>query len=306
MFNCNAGIETSLISGKSSTEVRFKFYSKSADYSKYCNNVLRAEDKLTKIRGLNKKGISYVSDLYNIKNHIILLEKHLENMSKIVLFDYTINIPKNSKYIKDTRAFKNSAYWQKLIRDCRKGEEYETKYNDKVALLNNLSEKYGTNLLQVLMQQSKKQSLKALNVCSFSVFKIIKTPKNALLNKPKNAQLYIECIPYPFISSYLNRLKKEDIVHLNNRICLITGFNISMQRENSILLCINEITRLYNTDRKSFNILKNKHLSKKWIDSDIKTQIFEIYHNIRNTHSNWKIKQERIYALHQNQLFDIF
>lgn len=128
---------------------------------------------------MNKKGIVFVSDLYDINNHIILLEWHLENMSKIVLFDYTIKVPKNSKYVKDIRELRHQSNWN------------NTKYNDKVALLNMLSKKYGSNILQKLIEYTKNQTLKALGLCSFNEYKIMKIPKNAQLIKPKNAQLYI-------------------------------------------------------------------------------------------------------------------
>ncbi len=146
LFAPNRGVQTSLISGTSSTETRMKVYSKSLQPNcyKYCDNTFRIEDKPTKARGLKNKGIILVSDLYEIKNHIILLEKHLENMSKIVLFDYTIKVPKNSKYVTDIKELRHQSYWKKLIKECRNKEVYNTKYNDKVALLNMLSEKYGS------------------------------------------------------------------------------------------------------------------------------------------------------------------
>lgn len=195
MFNRNNGIETSLISGTSKSEVRIKFYSKSDDYPKYCTNTLRIEDKLTKIRGLNKKGIIYVSDLYKIENHIILFEKHLNNISNIVLYDYTMQIPKNSKFIKIARDFKNPIYWRKLINDCKNNIVYDTKYNEKVELLNSLSFRYGSNILKKIKQHIEDQSLICLGLCNFNLYKITKTPKNAPYKKLKNAQLYIRCIP---------------------------------------------------------------------------------------------------------------
>jgi len=195
LFAPNRGVQTSLISGTSSTEVRIKVYSKSSqpNYYKYCKNTLRIEDKLTKIRGLNKKGIVFVSDLYDRKNHIMLLEKHLKNMSKIALFDYTIRVPKNSKYVKDIKELRHQSNWKKIIKECKNKDTYNTKYNEKIVLLNMLSKKYGSNILQKLIKYTENQSLKALGLCSFNEYKIMKLPKNAQLVKPKNAQLYIGC-----------------------------------------------------------------------------------------------------------------
>ncbi len=301
MFSYNGGIDTSLISGTRNNEVRIKFYSKSADYPKYCNNALRIEDKLTKSRGLTKKGIVFVSDLYDVTNHIILLEKHLENLSNIVLFDYTINIPRNSKYAIIARRLNSSDYWRKLIKECRKKQVYDTKYNDEVALLNMLSEKYGTNMLQKLMQYVEKQTLTALGVCDFNKFDIIKTPKNALLKKPKNAQLHIPCIPNAYNINYVSKLKKINQL----KKCLITGVDISNQKKDSFLLAINSLKNLYKTDKIKFDEVKSKYLSKKWIDDDLEKQLFEIYHNIRNTINNQRIKQKKLYPPHQKQLFNI-
>ena len=95
----------------------------------------------------------------------------------------------------------------------------------------------------------------------------------------------------------------ENCTHNQNKRCLVTGLDISMQKKDSFLLCINQIRNLYYTDKNKFNEVKNKHLSKKWIDADMEQQIFEIYHNIRNKASNSRIKQKRIYSENQIQLF---
>ncbi len=210
MYNHNAGIETSLISGTSKNEVRNKFYSKSAEQPKYCNtDTLRIEDKETKTRRLKKENIVMVSDLYVVKNHIKLLEMHLENISNMVIYDYTIQIPRKSKYLKIANELKTSIYWRKLIKDCKTSKEYHTKYNDKVRLLNNLSEKYGTNLLHNIAQQVKKQSLKDLGLCNFSTLEITKKPKNAPSQKPKNARLYIGCNPCDTYSNFHTTLNLQ-------------------------------------------------------------------------------------------------
>lgn len=91
----------------------------------------------------------------------------------------------------------------------------------------------------------------------------------------------------------------------NRRFCLVTGLNISMQKSDSILLSHTGLKYYYNTDKKIYKEIKYKYLSTKWSNSDYKTEIKEIAHNIRNTNSNQQIKQQRIYQPQQYQLFDI-
>jgi hypothetical protein len=85
-------------------------------------------------------------------------------------------------------------------------------------------------------------------------------------------------------------------------LCKVTGFNISMQKDNSILLSHTGLKYYYKTDRKIFEQLKRKYLSKQWSGANFETQIKEIAHNIRNTKSNQTIKQKKIYQPQQINL----
>jgi hypothetical protein len=80
-----------------------------------------------------------------------------------------------------------------------------------------------------------------------------------------------------------------------------------MQKNDSILLSHTGLKHYYKTDKKIFEQVKRKYLSKVWINSDLETQIKEIAHNIRNAKSNGTIKQKRIYKPQQfnllNQLY---
>lgn len=306
MFNYGRGIDTSIISGKSSSEVRVKCYSKSAEYPDYCYNALKVETKVTKSRGLVKKGIVYVSDLYEIKNHIILLEKHLENLSKIVLYDFTMNIPKNSKYVKEARKLNNQSYWRKLINKCDKGEEYYTKYNDKVELLNFLSKTYGGNILNKLLQQTQKQLLKALGLCFFCSLEVTKKPKNAQYIKPKNARLCIECIG--FLNNIIKSKEKTIISIKDNcdkKHCDVTGFNISNQKECSKNLSKQGVKSIYKNNPETFLLLQKTFLTPRYINEDLDVKSEKISHNIRNYKSNTKRKQEKLYPKNQATLIDL-
>ena len=89
-------------------------------------------------------------------------------------------------------------------------------------------------------------------------------------------------------------------------ICRVTGLDISMQRDNSILLSHTGLKYYHDTNNKIFEQIKKEYLSKVWYNSDFQTQIKEIAHNIRNTRSNQSIKQTRIYKPEQLNILSIF
>lgn len=55
-----------------------------------------------------------------------------------------------------------------------------------------------------------------------------------------------------------------------------------MQKSDSILLSHTGLRYYLKTDVKIYNEVKRKYLSKKWIDTNVETEIKEIAHNIRN------------------------
>ena len=91
----------------------------------------------------------------------------------------------------------------------------------------------------------------------------------------------------------------------NRRFCSITGLNISMQKNDSILLSHTGLKYYYKTDKKVYDEVKRKFLSGRWQEADHKTQIKEIAHNIRNRQNNQKLQQERLYNAAQPTLFNI-
>ena len=84
--------------------------------------------------------------------------------------------------------------------------------------------------------------------------------------------------------------------------CIITGVNISMQKDNSILLSHSGLKYYFKNDKKIFEQIKRRYLSNRWYNSNFETQIKEIAHNIRNTKSNQTIKQKKIYQPQQTNL----
>jgi hypothetical protein len=76
-------------------------------------------------------------------------------------------------------------------------------------------------------------------------------------------------------------------------------------QKDSLLLSHTGIKYYKKTDVKVYNEIKRKYLSAKWADSDVETQIKELAHNIRNTHNNRGLKQNRINRTNQYNLFEL-
>lgn len=75
------------------------------------------------------------------------------------------------------------------------------------------------------------------------------------------------------------------------KFCLLTGYDISMQRCDSGLLSHIGLKYHYYNKRELFDEVRFKYLSRKWIHSDFDKQVKEIAHNIRTIHSQRTRKQ---------------
>jgi len=93
---------------------------------------------------------------------------------------------------------------------------------------------------------------------------------------------------------------------MENRLCEVTGVDISMQRGDSELLSHKGLKYYYAKHRNLFKELKREYLSEMWLNSSLDIQIREIAHNIRNKKNNQRIKQKRIYPYWQRDLLSAF
>lgn len=272
-FLSNSPGNPSKISGKKTNDYRLKVYSKYHEYPEYClPNTLRLEYQAKKMRGLKRLGIQRISDLLIFENWVKLKEFHLSYFEHLVLYDYTIKIPKHSRYRKRIAELSNQNYWENLVKEIKKGTDYLTKYNDEVDTLNLLSKRYGKDILNNILLLANNQWNKNLKLCySPSIFEV-KKPKDAPLLKPKDAP-FIECNP---CTHY--KLRK-------GRKCPVTGFAIFMQREDSGLLSNTGLKYLEENDREQFEFLKQRLLTgnpnkyEKDIYSMISKQIRNRYFN---------------------------
>lgn len=89
---------------------------------------------------------------------------------------------------------------------------------------------------------------------------------------------------------------------VNTKKCLITGVDISMQKESSKLLSHTGLKYYYENNILLFNSIKNKYLSTDRVNDSFSLQIKEIAHNIRNKANNVKLRNMNYYTYKQYNL----
>jgi hypothetical protein len=267
-----------------------KIYNKALHYKKNFRDIeteiLRFEIKYTKMQKLNERGIYNLNDLLNYGLHNFKNEL-LKEFNNILFYDNTIQ--SKSKSLPN---YKNPIYWTDLLKKPTKTNYYKHK-----GILKNLTSQNSDNVqLQITGIMSDK--IDFLNRRGAKIDPLIILSITAPLNK-NNTSIYFDKLD-SFEHSQINSIVSKDI------LCEVTNINISMQKDNSILLSHTGLKHYYKTDKKVFEQIKRKYLSKRWFNSDLETQIKEIAHNIRNSKSNQTTKQNKIYRPQQVNLLTHF
>ena len=251
-----------------------KIYNKALHYKskgfKIKDEIMRFEIKYTKMQKLNEKGIFSLQDLinYGLQNFKDTVLKEWQN---VLFYDNTIQIdPLSSRSKKALLQYSNPNYWTGLL-DNNQTEnfKYHKRQLKKITLEN-------SNKVQDLTAEIMSKKIDFLNANTTRIDPLTILSKQVVLNNS------------------------------NNHTCKVTGVNISMQKKNSILLSHTGLKYYYETDKRIFEQIKRRYLSKIWFTSNFEIQIKEIAHNIRNTDSNQRIKQNKLYNSQQINLLNQF
>ena len=234
------------------------------------NEIMRFEIKYTKMQKLNEKGIFSLQDLLNYGLHNFK-DEVLNEWQNVLFYDNTIQIDcLSTKLKRAVLEYSNPNYWTGLLANKQtKNFTYHKNQLKKII-------KESSNKVQDITAEIMSNKIDFLNS------KTIQNDPLTILSKW-------------IVSDNTKEVKKH--------LCKVTGLNIEMQKKESVLLSHTGLKYYYKTDKMIFEQIKRRYLSKIWFKSDFKTQIKEIAHNIRNTNSNRKIKQNRIQKQGQLALF---
>lgn len=260
-----------------------KIYNKALHYKskgfEIDTEIMRFEIKYTKMQKLNERGIFNLQDLINYGLHNFKKDL-LNEWQNVLFFDNTIQIDLlGAKLKKALLEYSNPNYWTGLL-DNNQTEnfKYHKRQLKKITLEN-------SNKVQDLTAEIMSKKIDFLNANTTRIDPLTILSIRVVLDNQKES-------------------KKDVFDEVRNRVCKVTDINIEMQKKESVLLSHTGLKYYYKTDKKIFEQLKRRYLSKIWFKSDFETQIKEIAHNIRNTNSNRKIKQNRIYKPHQFNLLN--
>lgn len=241
-------------------------------YMKDFENRLRVEIKPLRKVFYKDTGINNLIDICDKEKLKIYFDLLINKFLEVVCYDDNININDLSK--RDAKALdelKNAYNWM----------QYTSKQRfDKKRTLKRLSENYGrmdyksiiVDLLKIKFEELINDDIKTCNVLHDFEKELIQK----INSKP---------VMYYSVDKEKKHYKLDD-----NRKCKVTGLDISMQKDNSILLSHAGLKYYLSVNPEVFEHVKRTHLTRKWIDSEQKVQIKEIAHHIRDTHRKLKGK----------------
>ncbi|MCZ2084731.1 MAG: hypothetical protein LC112_10710 [Flavobacteriales bacterium] len=227
-------------------------------------NTFRFEVKSKKSVNIKKYGIDTIADLLKIDIYRRLGQELLNEWENVLLTTSTPDLStlKPSDVLFVQKANKKD-FWTGLIGEFHRDKfaREKAKYYKILTGKNNLHTQIKGQIIDKLLQFE--------NVAYFPQ----KTPINS--GKDKNAKLHLKEINGQFATN-------EE----NNRLCLVTGLDISMQKKTSKYLCFAGLKYYKENDPETYKEIELKYLTLKMKTRPIKDQIYYIAHNIRNHKTN--------------------
>lgn len=277
-------------------QYRLKIYDKGSQYGqgKY---LLRFEIHAKKREFYKQFGIKYFGDLLRPEVWPQLKTSLINTFEKLLIIDPTFKKIDRSQLatreVESLNQYLNKTFWHDLINSkdaaAKKRFHYHKKRfeqfgqklgaNTKANLIKSIGEKWDD--LTKLQPEKSEQAIGRIN----SSYIELKRP---------NVTLH-DCI-----TCQLKSKANEE------RICPVTGLDISMQKEDSFLLSHTGIKHYQKHNKEAFNQLKRTFLSDIWENEPETVQIKELAHNIRNHINNMANRERKKYPEPQTNILSLF
>lgn len=291
-FRTDSGLpfsKKSYSTNKYGTANKYKFikaYAKGLHFPEYADiNTFRFEISSKMAKYCNSElNVITANDLLNADVYFKMISILIKEFKEVLILDCETNFenlnPKERQKVND---YLNPNLWYKIKNQSR--NSFSKNKNNFYKLIDKTENHLKNQLEKIIFDK-----LEFLKLGAYS------TPNQNMI-KGAYSTIYKDGICTQ---------KTNEIVEVKNIVCKITGFDISMQKENSFLLSHSGLRFYFENDKLKFEQIKKKYLSKIWHNSDFEIQIKELAHNIRNKISNQRIKQTKIYKPHQINLLECF
>jgi hypothetical protein len=251
-------------------------------------------------------GIKYLSDLLYPNKLQLLRQELLRVYDEILMCDIMVEPEGLSRG--DVELYfrgQNANYWAASLpksNQYKKGAK-DKRYRADKTLYYRRVERF-RELLSEIGAETKKKQVRTLmdemskNLLADAQQKCVKMTSN--LNDTNESRMcqndQVEtndemCQNDPLFYSVIN----TSFSNSSTRRCLVTGLDISMQKEDSKFLCTSGVNYYQEYQPETWEELK-KRLSPKWKDAPTEKQIEEIHHSIRNEYHNKKNNTKRSIA----------
>lgn len=255
------------------TYKQIKAYAKGLQFAEFPQygidkNTFRFEVKTKQSKNILKYGINTVLDLLKLETYQRLSQEIINEWEYILLINQTPDFsnlkPSEVQFIQKAN---NKEFWSEMyrVKFARSKEKYHKISGTK-------------NNLQHLIKSQIIDKLFSFQNVTFS------TQKN-----PINSEK--QC----FEKTQFTLINLENVTpHQNNRECLVTNLDISMQKKGSKFLCIAGLKYYKENNPEIYKDLEKKYLSEKRKVRTMEEQLYYLAHNIRNFYNNnfYKIRKQ--------------
>lgn len=226
-------------------------------------NTFRFEVKSKQAKNICKYGITTADDLLNLETYNRLGQILIDEWEQILLVNLEQNPNEENELKTDAVKFitdaENASFWDGMYRV--KFARSKEKYYKILGTKNNLHHLIKLQIIDKL----------------FNLQNVTNSTQKTPINRGKVQNEKTAC----------TLLNLENVTTTqNNRVCLVTGLDISMQKKGSKYLCFSGLKYYLKNDPDTYDFLTEKYLTEDKKDGDTETQIYYLAHNIRNAKTN--------------------
>lgn len=275
--------------------------------------MLRVEVRFNRMYDLKKNGITTLADLAKLENYKVLASMIIEYFDNYLTFDGTINMDRlNQRQRELILNGQNTRYWEQLrLSNPEKYKKQRGSFKNLIQINNQNSIQANVRNLIIektsLLLCENEKTFPELTECR--KFKSLKSfPK---LTESKACKNYdfdnSQNMDFPRINTLDEvTFRGKFIDKKKGRFCLVTGLDISMQKEESFFICSAGIKWYCEHDKNTFDLKLYPRVSrsKKFKNAPKEIQIEEIHHSIRNEFNNCLHNYHRDSVKRGAKLFD--